>query len=168
MKSNVAGFGVLMVLALSSTCASAGVDKESKARGFEGAWKAKWCEPENSKVECGGFSLYVVQEGDRLCGRFNGASPGLQRVDDGEPRSIRGIVINDSAVLTATSARNDATYLVRVDLVPSGLQWLLIDEVGKGNNGDVNALAQSALLRPRQDDTGTATLEEVRVECAPD
>ncbi|WP_343649733.1 hypothetical protein [Stenotrophomonas sp.] len=168
MKTHSAGLGRLAVLVLSSACASTGMAKESAALGFAGAWKTDWCDPGDSKEECGSFSLYLVRDGDRLCGRFNGASPGLQRVDDGEPRSVNGIVIDDSAVLTATSGRNDATYLIRVDQVPSGLQWQLINEVGKGGNGDVNALAERGLLRPRQDGIGTTTLDAVRQECAAD
>lgn len=166
MKAHVSGFGILSILALSSACASTGMAEESAARSFDGAWKAHWCDPGNSKLECGSFSLYLVQKGDRLCGRFNGASPGLERVDDGEPRSIRGVAIHDSAVLTATSGRSNATYLVRVDRLPSGLQWQLLDEVGNGGNGDVNALAERELLRSRQDDIGNSTLDDVRSECA--
>ncbi|MFC7519849.1 hypothetical protein ACFQS6_05600 [Xanthomonas populi] len=46
--------------------------KAAKAN-FNGAWSVKWCDETNPKLDCCGFNVTLVQEGDRICGDLGGA-----------------------------------------------------------------------------------------------
>jgi hypothetical protein len=35
---------------------------------FNGAWSVTWCDKAEPDRDCGGFSLYLVQDGDRRAG----------------------------------------------------------------------------------------------------
>ncbi len=64
-----------------SACAS--TPESPPTADFSGNWHVKWCDRTNPKLDCGGFDISVVQEGNRLCGDFGGALVNLRQIDDG-------------------------------------------------------------------------------------
>ena len=161
---------VVFLIPLMLVCASsqASVPAQSREASFEGVWSTKWCDKARPGSECGGFTAYLVQDGDRICGRFAGARPGLSQVDEGEPRSIRGVVVEGAAIVAATSARNDGTYLVRLDRRGSSLRWHLLEQVGAAGNGDIQLLALDELLARSDLAHDREQLAAVKAECLRD
>lgn len=161
----VAPLAVLMLVCMPPYVAAA---VAPKAASFEGVWSTEWCDKSRPDSECGGFTAYLVQDGERLCGRFAGARPGLTQVDEGNPRSVRGVVVERAAIVAATSARNEATYLVRLDRKGSGVRWHLLDQVGAPGNGDIQLLALNELLARKDTASDREQLAAVKAECQGD
>lgn len=128
---------------------------------FEGAWGVKWCDTSRPAAECGGFTAFLVQDWERLCGSFNAARPGLTQIDDGAPRSIRGLVVGTTAFAAVTSGRNDAAYLVKLTRDGKDLRWKLRERIGAPGNGDIHLIALNELLAAQN----SPRLEEIRAEC---
>src|SRR6185436_11652410 len=77
---------------------------------FAGAWAEPLC-AHGDRERCGGFFLYIVQKGSRLCGDHFAATPGLGRLNEGGPRSIVGTVVGKTAVVSVTSGRDESVFL---------------------------------------------------------
>lgn len=157
------------VLTVLFACASLQASASTAARGetvrFEGVWSTKWCDTSRPDSECGGFTALLVQQGDRLCGRFSGVRPGVTQVDEGGPQSVRGLVVNGTAVVAAMSGRNEGTYLVRLDREGQHLRWRLLEQVGSPDNGDIQLIALDEVLTPENGVVTLAQLAMVREEC---
>jgi hypothetical protein len=151
----------LMLLAMSPQASSREVS-------FEGVWSKEWCEKAQPERECGGFTAYLIQDGDRLCGRFSAARPGLTQVDEGNPRSIRGLLFEKAAVVGVTSGRNEGTYLVRLDREGPNLRWRLREQVEGPDNGDIQLLALDDVLARRDSESDRHELAAVKAECLGD
>lgn len=68
---------------LSGLIAAAPIAPAYGARSdFNGAWTVQWCDPDNPGRDCGAFDLYLVQDGDRVCGEHQVATGGLGRLDE--------------------------------------------------------------------------------------
>lgn len=159
---NVAGLAV-MLLAFTSLHASPPATPRTAL--FGGVWSVKWCDKSQAASECGRFTALLVQDGERLCGRFSGVRPGTTQIDEGEPRSIRGLVIDDAAVVAATSSRNEGTYLVRLERKGNDIHWRLGEQVGVGDNGDIQLLAIDEVLSRRDGASDQEELTVVKAEC---
>ncbi|NIK08466.1 hypothetical protein RZV16_03430 [Xanthomonas cannabis] len=109
--------------------------------------------------------LLLVQEGDRLCGRFMGMRADLSQVDEGAPRSIRGLVVGDVAVLVATSSRNEETYLVRLERRGRGLRWRIGEQVGTSANGDADLFPVDEMLVEQNRSQVGEQLMATKAEC---
>lgn len=120
-------------------CASIPAARAAKA-DFGGEWSVKWCDKTDPQADCGGFYLSLVQEGDRLCGSYNGARVRLSQIDDGGSRAIRGVVVGDTAVLTIESGRSGAIYLVSADVRGDRLRWKKRDTVREADQ-DIDIIA---------------------------
>ena len=109
---------------------------------FTGRWSVKWCDRTNPTLDCGGFDVSLVQDGDRICGDFGGALVNLRQVDDG---SIVGTAVGETAVLAVESYRNGSIALVRATLQGSDLHWKQVDEVRRGG-ADIAIIAADEVL----------------------
>ncbi|HYD61487.1 MAG TPA: hypothetical protein VEC35_14065 [Noviherbaspirillum sp.] len=95
---------------------------------FSGAWIA-WICPNGVQREsgkCSNFVLELHQKDDQLCGAHFFATAGAERVDEGMAPSVVGEIVNDTAMVVATSTRAMPPVKVRVEMKKEngGLQWL--------------------------------------------
>jgi hypothetical protein len=145
---------VAAVLVLTATTTHADVAK------FEGAWGVEHCRPNRPKDECGGFYLYLVQRGIRICGDHFMATPGLGRLNEGGPRSVMGTVVGSTAIVEVTSGRDGTRYLARARRVNDKLEWKLLEELHKGGAGDSPLVADKATLTRQKTDESLARAAE--------
>lgn len=124
---------------------------------FAGTWSVEWCDKNAPNLECGGFDVALVQEGERLCGDFGGALVNLRQTDEG---SIVGTVVGSTAVLTAQSNRNGAVVLVRAEKEGGALRWKVVDEVVRGTK-DIDVLAYDEVLTRSRAPVGRRTCASV-------
>lgn len=164
-KDHTAVLAALLACISLQASASASTGARGETVRFEGVWSTKWCDTSRPDGECGGFTALLVQQGDRLCGRFSSARPGLTQVDEGGAQSVRGLVVNGAAVVAAMSGRNEGTYLVRLDREGQDLRWRLHEQVGAPDNGDIQLIALDEVLTPEDGVTKLAQLAMVREEC---
>lgn len=123
-------------------CASSQPVQAVKA-DFTGGWSVEWCDKTNPKLDCGGFNITLVQEGDRICGDFGGALVNLRQTDEG---TIVGTVIGNTAVLAVESNRNGMIALVRAELRGKTLHWKQVDIIKRGGN-DIAIIAADSKLK---------------------
>ncbi len=105
---------------------------QAEPKSFEGVWTVQQCAADAPTRPCGGFTLILVQRGDRLCGSHFAATPNLSRVDEGEPTSVMGTVLGNNAVLFIASGRDPTHYLAKATLLRGGLAWRLIEKLSDG------------------------------------
>ncbi|WNH51349.1 hypothetical protein [Stenotrophomonas oahuensis] len=133
-----------LVLATVALSACASTPKTAAIADFSGSWYVKWCDRTNPKLDCGGFDISVVQEGNRMCGDFGGALVNLRQIDDG---TLIGTAVGNTAVLAVQSNRNGAIHLVRAELQGDALKWEEVDLIRKADNNDILVIATSDVLR---------------------
>ena len=113
---------------------------------FSGAWSVKWCDKANPDRDCGGFSLYLVQDGDRLCGEHQVATVGLGRLDEGQPGTVLGIVSGNKATVVIDATRSGAKYLATAERSGNRLQWRLVGMVNAGEFPEPTIIPQRDAL----------------------
>lgn len=163
LKAAIAPFASLLFL-----CGSpqAPASTSPAQASFEGIWSVNWCDRDHPDSDCGGFTALLVQDGERVCGRFGAARPGLTQIDEGEPRSVRGVVVKGSAVVVVTSGRSDGSYLVRLDREGSNMRWRMVEQVGVPDNADIQLIALHDELTRVGPSRERDQLAIVREECA--
>jgi hypothetical protein len=85
-------------------------------KSFAGVWAIEQCEADTAHKPCGGFTLVLVQQGERLCGNHFAATPNFSRVDEGASTSVIGTVVGLTAVLFIASGRDPVSYLAKATL----------------------------------------------------
>ena len=113
---------------------------------FNGAWSVKWCDKANPDRDCGGFSLYLVQDGDRLCGEHQVATVGLSRLDEGQPGTVLGIVSGNKATVVIDATRSGAKYLATAERSGNRLQWRVVGMVEAGEFPEPTIIPQRQSL----------------------
>lgn len=113
---------------------------------FDGDWSVQWCDKSAPGTDCGGFFLSLVQQGDRLCGTYDGARVRLSQLDEGAARAIHGVVIGNDAVLTIESARSGDIHLVRASVRGDAMHWRVVDTIHEVD-GDIDIIALDDTLR---------------------
>ena len=131
---------------------------------FSGSWTVDWCDKSQPATECGGFTVHLLQKGDRVCGTHIAASPGLSRMDEGAARSIVGRVVGRTAVLTIQSGRTEGIYLVNARKRTATIDWHRAETV-KPANGDTDLIANQALMHEVQPAEGDQGQENMRAAC---
>lgn len=123
---------------------------------FNGAWSVQWCDKANPERECGAFNLYLVQDGDRLCGEHQMATVGLGRLDEGQPGTVLGNVSGNRATVVIDATRSGAKYMATAERTGNRLQWRIVGMVLAGEWDEPTIL-------PRKD-TLTRDLRASQVE----
>lgn len=108
---------------------------EQEERGFSGQWHLELCDKRVSE-QCGGFTVYLVQTGKKICGDHFFVTPGLGRLNEGAPRSIIGTITGNVADIVITSGRNGTVFRVRAMVKDDVLRWEIVEEVERGAEGD--------------------------------
>ncbi|TDK25956.1 hypothetical protein E2F46_04940 [Luteimonas aestuarii] len=111
---------------------------------FTGNWSVEWCDKTNPELDCGGFSVTLVQKGARICGDYGGALVNMRQVDEGE---IVGTIVGNIAILAVGSMRNNMIALVRAELHGGDLHWEEVDAIKKGGT-DIAIIATNDVLAP--------------------
>lgn len=120
---------------------------------FSGQWHLKLCDKSISE-ECGGFTVYLIQTGEKICGDHFFATPGGGRLNEGAPRSIIGSVAERNiANIVITSGRNGAVYRVRAIMNGDILNWKVIEEIKRGPEGDSALVLDKGNLKREMTDS---------------
>jgi hypothetical protein len=131
---------------LSAMVACASIPARATQPDFGGAWSVQWCDKADSDRDCGGFSLYLVQDGDRLCGEHQVATVGLSRLDEGQPGTVLGIVSGNKATMVIDATRSGAKYLATAERSGNRLQWRLVGMVNAGEFPEPTIIPQRDAL----------------------
>lgn len=139
-------WGVLLLLvAATSGCAALSDRRAGDAEDtFSGAWSVPWCDTTDPELECGGFAITLIQQGNRICGDFTGALVNLRQVDDG---GITGSADGGVAMLAVRSGRSDAIVQVRATRIGRNLHWKQTGLIREGGS-DIDVIALDDLLTP--------------------
>jgi hypothetical protein len=113
---------------------------------FTGAWSVKWCDKANPGRDCGGFSLYLVQDGDRICGEHQVATVGLGRLDEGQPGTVLGTVSGNKATVVIEATRSGAKYLATAERSGNRMKWRLVGMVDAGEFPEPTIIPQREAL----------------------
>ncbi len=113
---------------------------------FNGAWTVQWCDKANPGRDCGAFNLYLVQDGDRLCGEHQVATVGLGRLDEGQPGSVLGTVNGNRATVVIDATRSGAKYMATAERVGNRLQWRIVGMVLAGESAEATIIPQKDTL----------------------
>ena len=142
IKHSIIATSLALGMGTLSACAS--TPNTPPTADFSGDWHVKWCDRTNPNLDCGGFDISVVQEGNRLCGDFGGALVNLRQIDDG---TLIGTAVGNTAVLAVQSNRNGAIHLVRAELQGDALKWEEVDLIRKADNNDILVIATNDVLQ---------------------
>lgn len=113
---------------------------------FSGAWSVQWCDKANPDRDCGAFSLFLVQDGDRLCGEHQVATVGLGRLDEGQPGSVLGTVSGNRATVVIDATRSGAKYMATAERTGNRLQWRIVGMVLAGESAEPTIIPQKDTL----------------------
>jgi len=153
----------LLVLILTAIN-SAAIDKSTRITDFSGQWHLDLCDKSVSD-QCGGFTVYLVQSGNTICGDHFFATPGLGRINEGAPHSVTGLVRGNTADIIITSGRNGAELKVRAVVRDNLLNWEIVEEVKPGlEGGSPLVLDKGKLRREKMGNNYQAVVEECNLK----
>lgn len=153
-------------LSASALAAEPKATPTASAPDFSGTWRVEWCDKARPQADCGGFTVFLFQKGERLCGNHHGATVNLSRLDDGQPRSIVGAVAGRKAVMTVHSTRASEAgtlFLAVAEHQGRALQWRVVDTVT--GDGTDHVVAQKATLRREANDERNEAWQAARDAC---
>lgn len=133
---------------------------------LSGAWGSDRCSESGQEASCGTFVLYLVQSKDRICGSYFGARPHLSQVDEGEPRSVLGVVVGNTAVVSIESGRNGAIYLGTARKSGRTLRWQAVGTIKKPSSGDVDFIASDQSMKRKVGSASAEDIARIRQECS--
>ena len=137
---------------------------DAAANPFDGEWAVAWCDKSRPEVDCGGFNLGLIQNGNRLCGTYDSARVGLVQVDEGG--RITGAASSGTALLTVESERSGGKYTAAVSISGDQLRWKLQDTLQEGTRDiDIIAIDEKLARVPLQADVA-AKHAELASDCA--
>lgn len=127
----------LTIAGSSLTACAAGTTKRTTGEpaNFEGVWTARQCDPRAPERECGIFTLYLTQDGERICGEHFVATTGLARLDEGDPGTVLGQARGSHAVIVINSTRNGVLYLADMQHTKDEISWRLVGPVTESRSG---------------------------------
>lgn len=113
---------------------------------FSGAWTVQWCDKASPDRDCGAFNLYLVQDGDRLCGEHQVATVGLGRLDEGQPGTVLGSVSGNRATVVIDATRSGAKYLAIAERSGNRLQWRIVGMLLAGESPEPTIIPKKDTL----------------------
>jgi hypothetical protein len=141
-------FTLVLAFVLLSTRASAAPPD------FSGNWFIDLRTPDERqrKIECGGAEFQLKQRGDRIVGSHDMATAGCGRLNEGGEGTVKGIVVNGTAVLVVTSGRNGGVVVGTAKLKGGKLHWQGVEEIRPGEpEGDSPLILWSGVLTRKQE-----------------
>ena len=140
-------YAYMLAYALSGLLVSMPMQSVRAAKpDFSGVWSVKWCDKAKPDRDCGGFSLYLAQDGDRICGEHQVATVGLGRLDEGDPGTVLGNVDGNMATVVIDATRTGAKYLATAQRSGNRIQWRLVGMVEAGEFSEHTIIPQSETL----------------------
>lgn len=133
---------------------------------LSGVWGSDRCSESGQEASCGTFVLYLVQSKDRICGSYFGGRPHLSQVDEGEPRSVLGVVVGKTAVVSIESGRSGAIYLGTARKSGDTLRWQAVGTIKKPSSGDVDIIATGQTMKRKVGSTSAEDIARIRQECS--
>lgn len=144
---------------LASLLAAASLDATAGPGSFTGAWTEETCHKEQGDQDqkCFVSTLYLVQQGERVCGShfFMHANTNM---DEGDGISLIGTVVGNTMVAAITSARDESKYLGRARVVKNRLHWRVVEKIQNGNGGLDPYIWSADLSRMRNQDAMTSVV----------
>ena len=137
----------------------------AKKANFSGAWTSKWCDNSRPNIGCGGFYLYLHQEGDRICGEHFVATQGLGRQDEGQPGSVVGTMNGDTLTLIILSGRNNARYMATAKISGNKLTWKMTGKIQNGENEEPPIIPLTNVLIPDKKQSQIEHFRNVSKSC---
>ena len=116
---------------------------------FSGRWAIDLRTPVERKsgVECGSAEFELKQQGTRIVGSHSMYPSGCGRMNEGGKETVKGVVVNGTAVLVVTSGRNGAIVMGTASLHESKLHWQTLEEVRAGEpEGDSPLILGTGVL----------------------
>jgi hypothetical protein len=150
-----------------SGCASGQTTKPALA-DFSGHWAVKWCDKTAPEADCGGFSVDLNQDGDRLSGESFGARARLAQIDEGGV--IRGVAVGDTAIITVESLRSGGIYLIEAQVRGECMRWKMRDTVREAER-DIDIVAFDEIMtraKPSPDGKVDPANDTGLVACRPE
>lgn len=132
---------------------------------ISGVWGGELCGDSAPETSCGAFRLYLVQNKDRICGSYFGGRPDLSQVDEGEPRSVLGVLVGNTAVVSIGSGRSGAIYMATARKSGSTLHWQVAGTIKKPSSGDIDLIAHHQSMKRTRSSTAAKDFARVRQEC---
>jgi hypothetical protein len=140
-------YALMLAYALSALLLSVPLQSARAAKpDFNGAWSVTWCDKAKPDRDCGGFSLYLVQEADRICGEHQVATVGLGRLDEGQPGTVLGTVSGNKATVVIEATRSGAKYLATAERSGNRIKWRLVGMVNAGEFSESTIIPYQAVL----------------------
>jgi hypothetical protein len=127
MRSTIATLLTLICIAISlPTLAAEGE--------FNGTWSIDLRSKEDQKrgVECGLATFSLVQTGNKITGNHVFSTAGCGRLNEGGDGTVKGVIVEKTAVLAVTSGRNGAIVMGSATLNGDSLFWQTIHEIKSG------------------------------------
>ena len=137
----------------------------SRVADLSGVWGSDRCNGSGQEASCGTFVLYLVQNKDRICGSYFGGRPYLSQVDEGEPRSVLGVVVGNTAVVSIEGGRNGAIYLGTARKSGNTLRWQAVGTIRKPSSGDVDFIASDQSMKKKAGGASAEDIARVQKEC---
>ena len=117
---------------------------------FSGRWTVDLRTPteRSQNLECGIAEFDLAQQGDRLTGSHSMVTVGCGRQNEGSGETVKGVIINQTAVLVVTSARNGAIVLGTARIRDALLYWETLEQIYAGEpEGDSPLILSKGILR---------------------
>jgi hypothetical protein len=122
---------------LGALLTAASLNAAASSGSFTGAWSEETCHKEQGSEEqkCFVSSMYLVQQGQRVCGShfFMHANTNM---DEGEGISLIGTVVGRTLVVVINSARGKTLHLGQAHFVKDRLQWRVVEKMSVGDGLD--------------------------------
>lgn len=129
MRSAIAILLILIFVAISLPTLAA----EGK---FNGTWSIDLRSKEERRrgVECGLATFSLVQTGNEITGNHIFSTVGCGRINEGGGKTVKGVIVEKTAVLAVTSGRNGAIVMGTARVNGNFLFWQTVHEIKPGES----------------------------------
>ena len=131
VSRTVSLLAALAIASSSLSACAAGATKRTTGEpaNFEGVWTGRMCNRQAPERECGVFTLYLAQVGERICGLHFAATPGLGELEESDPGSVLGNHSGNKASLFVANSGTGSKEIVVVERISSDLKWHVVGPV---------------------------------------